>query len=149
MQGNTVDVRQSEDGQEEGMELRKSGPLAMKQILCEEHILGHKRVSPVFNLSETIFYLNSPAVAWGRGSGAQSESPILSKRIPRWEISCLWKENKIHSHCWCQRGIQHHLTGTSMRPSSRSDIYSICHWCLMLRKTWAVGSLTEGSAVLE
>lgn len=47
----------------EGMDLRKSGPLAMKQMLCGEHILGHKRVSPVFNLSETIFYLNSPAVA--------------------------------------------------------------------------------------
>lgn len=63
MQGNTVDVRQSEACREEGMELRKSGPLAMKQILCGEHFLGQKRVSPVFNLSETIFYLNSPAVA--------------------------------------------------------------------------------------
>lgn len=38
-------------------------PLTMKQILCKEYILGHKRVSPVRNLSETIFYLKSPAVA--------------------------------------------------------------------------------------
>lgn len=94
MQGSTVDVRQSEAGWEEGMELRKSGPLVVKQTLCEEHILGHKGVSPVLNLSETIFYLNSPAVARGRGSGAQSESPILSKRIPRWEISCLGKNTR-------------------------------------------------------
>lgn len=63
MQGNTVDVRQPEAGREKGMELRKSGPLAMKQILYGQHILGHKGVSPVLNLSETIFYLNSPAVA--------------------------------------------------------------------------------------
>ena len=38
-------------------------PLTMKQILCWEYVLGHKRVSLVRNLSEAIFYLKPPAVA--------------------------------------------------------------------------------------
>lgn len=119
--------RQAAGGQGEGTELRKSVPLTMKQILCRQYILDHKRVSLVHNLSETIFYLKSSAAAWGRDSRALSESSILSKRIPRWEISCIWKENKTHSLCWYQRGIRHHLREISMRSSENPDVMLICH----------------------
>lgn len=77
------------------MEFRKSVLLTMKQILCRECTLGQKRVSPMRNLSEAIFYLEPPAEAGGRDGGARGESSILLSKSRGGRFPAFGKKTRL------------------------------------------------------
>lgn len=61
------------------------------------------------------FLFRAPSWSWRKGRWSWGWIIHPAEQTPRWEISCIWKENKTHGDRLCQQGTKHHLTGTSMR----------------------------------